>query len=85
MIMQARICRSVACPAIDREPVVKFSDSVESGTPHALILLPVPGRSRDKPRSYNGLASTEITAIQHKTCGSELARESILLSTQVLN
>nr|GFD50476.1 hypothetical protein [Tanacetum cinerariifolium] len=45
-------CRSVACPAIYRAAVAKSSDPVLPDTPHAQVLLPVPGRSRVKPRSY---------------------------------
>jgi len=45
--------RSVARPAIYRAAVAKSGDSVVPDTPHALDLLPVPGRSRDKPRSYS--------------------------------
>ncbi|SDI29107.1 hypothetical protein SAMN05216605_11220 [Pseudomonas abietaniphila] len=37
---------------IYRAAVAKPGDSVGPDTPHAQGLLPVPGRSRDKPRSY---------------------------------
>nr|GFD44796.1 hypothetical protein [Tanacetum cinerariifolium] len=33
--------------------MAKTGDAVVPDTPHAQILLPVPGRSRDKPRSYS--------------------------------
>jgi hypothetical protein len=38
-------CRSVACPAIYRAAVAKPEDSILPDTPHAQVLLPVPGRS----------------------------------------
>jgi hypothetical protein len=53
LLCLCRRCRSVACPAIYRAAVAKSGDSVVPDTPHALDLLPVPGRSRDKPRSYS--------------------------------
>ena len=40
-------------PAICRAAVAKSGDSVLPDTQHAPVLLPVPGRSRDKPRSYD--------------------------------
>jgi hypothetical protein len=40
-------------PAICRAAVAKSGDPILPDTPHAPVLLPVPGRSRDKPRSYN--------------------------------
>jgi hypothetical protein len=40
-------------PAIYRAAVAKPCDSILPVTPHAQVLLPVPVRSRDKPRSYN--------------------------------
>ncbi|WP_113772298.1 hypothetical protein [Pseudomonas abietaniphila] len=39
-------------PAIWRAAAAKSGDLVVPDTPHAPVLLPVPGRSRDKPRSY---------------------------------
>ena len=73
MIKQARICRSVACvwAASGRSAVSRQQSSraVCLTQPSRLILRPVPGRSRDKPRSYNALASIAIFTIQHKTYG----------------
>ncbi len=40
------------CPAIWCAAAAKPNYPIVPDTPHAQILLPVPGRSRDKPRSY---------------------------------
>ena len=45
--------RSAACPAIYRAAVAKSGDSMRPDPAHVQVLLPVPGRSRDKPRSYD--------------------------------
>ena len=50
-------CRSVACPAICREPAANPVHAVCQVQPSRLILLPLRGRSRDKP-APTGTAST---------------------------
>jgi hypothetical protein len=46
-------CRSVACPAICREPAANPVCALYLTLPRSLALLPLRARSRDEPRSYS--------------------------------
>jgi hypothetical protein len=49
-----------------RTAVAQSGDSMRPDTPHLPVLLPVPGRSRDKPRSYlrRGCAGYDVGFLQ---------------------
>ena len=68
-----------------RAAAAKSDDPVMPDTPHAQVLLPVPGRSRDKVERHPGRSYARAGSRANALCQRAIARHATQLPSTLVN